>query len=52
MASPPNPIVNAQARGVVRNASWMRTSYQSRRSSQTAARWFSIRLLGRVLIKS
>src|SRR5215471_9154502 len=49
MASPPNPIVNAQARGVVPNASWMRTSYQSRRSSQTAARWFLIRLLKRRL---
>jgi len=47
IANPPDPIINAQRDGVVRNASRTRTSYQTRCNSETAARWFLIRLLGR-----
>jgi hypothetical protein len=45
IANPPDPIINAQREGVVRNASRTRTSYRTRRSGETAARWFLIRLL-------
>jgi hypothetical protein len=40
IANPPDPIVNAQRDGVVRNASRTRTSYRTRCSGETAARWF------------
>src|SRR5262249_14191078 len=40
-------VIDVYVRAIATNA--LRTSYQSRRSSQTAARWFSIRLLDAVM---
>jgi hypothetical protein len=51
IASPPDPIINAQREGAVRNASWTRTRCRTRRDSETAARWFLIRLLNHCSIE-